>query len=225
MKLLVGLYRPIEGVITIDDVPANELRYNRVRRQIGFVTQDPQLFSGSIRENLQFVKPEATDEEILAALAKASAMGIVERARRGLDSRLGRGGTRVSAAAPAHLVRRALLRDPRLLIFDEATSALDSLTEKDITAVIRDRRAPAHRHPHRPPAEHHRPRRHDLRPGEGRIVEMGTHEELLAQLGLYYAMWRQQVGRGTQVRLCRNSSSAAGRRKIEEAESVDSAPV
>ena len=73
VKLLVGLYRPIEGVITIDNVPANELRYNRVRRQIGFVTQDAQLFSGSIRENLQFVKPDATDEEMLAALAKASA--------------------------------------------------------------------------------------------------------------------------------------------------------
>src|SRR5690606_5340258 len=84
VRLLVGLYQPIEGTVYIDEVPVNELRYNRVRRQIGFVTQDPQLFSGSIRENLQFVKPDATDEELLAALEKASAMGILARADRGL---------------------------------------------------------------------------------------------------------------------------------------------
>jgi ATP-binding cassette, subfamily B, bacterial len=139
VKLLVGLYRPIEGVVYIDEVPVNELRFNRVRRQIGFVTQDPQLFSGTIRENLQFVKPDATDEELLAALEKSSAMQILERAEGGLDSRLGEGGTRVSGGERQRIsIARALLREPRLLIFDEATSALDSLTEQDITAVIRE---------------------------------------------------------------------------------------
>ena len=78
VKLLVGLYAPTGGVITIDDVPTNELRYNRVRRQIGFVTQDPQLFSGTIRENLQLVKPDATDEEMLEALRQASAGPLLE---------------------------------------------------------------------------------------------------------------------------------------------------
>ena len=139
VKLLVGLYRPNEGTSYIDEVPTNELRFNRVRRQIGFVTQDPQLFSGMIRENLQFVKADATEEEMLAALEKASAMPILERATDGLDTRQGESGMRVSGGERQRIsIARALIRNPRLIIFDEATSALGSLTEQEVTNVIRD---------------------------------------------------------------------------------------
>ncbi|MBC6950264.1 ABC transporter ATP-binding protein, partial [candidate division KSB1 bacterium] len=139
VKLLVGLYTPISGTIYIDGVPVKELRYNPIRRQIGFVTQDPQLFSGTIRENLLFVKPEATDEEMHEALERASATTLLERSGKGLETRLGESGLRVSGGERQRLsIARALLRHPRLFIFDEATSALDSITEQEITSAIRE---------------------------------------------------------------------------------------
>lgn len=197
VKLLVGLYTPVEGTIYIDDVPVHELRYNPVRRQIGFVTQDPQLFSGSIRENLLFVKPDATDEEMYGVLRKASALGLLERAGKGLDTRLGESGLRVSGGERQRLsIARALLRSLRLFIFDEATSALDSITEQEITAAVRD--VSANREhmviliAHRLSTILHADTIHVLE--RGRIVESGTHDELLDNKGLYYAMWRQQIG-------------------------------
>ena len=197
VKLLVGLYRPTSGVITIDGVPSNELRYNRVRRQIGFVTQDPQLFSGTIRENLALVKEDATDEEMLEALRRAAATPLLERSGLGLDTRLGESGLRVSGGERQRLsIARALLRRPRLLIFDEATSALDSITEQEIAASVRDVSG-SRQHiviliAHRLSTIAHAETIHVLE--RGRIVETGSHDELVEKRGLYYAMWRQQIG-------------------------------
>lgn len=197
VKLLVGLYRPTSGVITIDGVPTNELRYNRVRRQIGFVTQDPQLFSGTIRENLHIVKEDATDEEMLEALRRAAATPLLERSGQGLETRLGESGLRVSGGERQRLsIARALLRRPRLLIFDEATSALDSITEQEIAASVRDVSG-SRQHiviliAHRLSTIAHAGTIHVLE--RGRIVETGSHDELVEKRGLYYAMWRQQIG-------------------------------
>jgi ATP-binding cassette subfamily B protein len=197
VKLLVGLYTPSSGVVSVDDIPIKELRYNRVRRQIGFVTQDPQLFSGTIRENLQLVKPDATDEEMLDVLRRASATALLERAGQGLDTRVGEGGLRVSGGERQRLsIARALLREPRLFIFDEATSSLDSITEREITAAMREV-SHSRQHmviliAHRLSTIAHADTIYVLE--RGRIVETGSHDALVELRGLYYAMWRQQVG-------------------------------
>jgi len=197
VKLLVGLYTPISGTIYMDGVPVNELRYNPIRRQIGFVTQDPQLFSGTIRENLLFIKPDATDHEMYDALGRASATQLMERSGRGLDTRLGESGLRVSGGERQRIsIARALLRRPRLFIFDEATSALDSITEQEITTAVR-RVSGSKEHmviliAHRLSTILHADTIYVLE--KGRITESGTHNSLLEKKGLYYAMWRQQIG-------------------------------
>jgi len=197
VKLLVGLYTPISGTIYIDSIPVNELRYNPIRRQIGFVTQDPQLFSGTIRENLLFVKQDATDEEMYDALRRASVTQLMDRSGKGLDTRVGESGLRVSGGERQRLsIARALLRHPRLFIFDEATSALDSITEQEITTAVR-RVSGSTEHmviliAHRLSTIFHADTIHVLE--KGRITESGTHDSLLERKGLYYAMWRQQIG-------------------------------
>ena len=197
VKLLVGLYTPVEGNIYYDDISVKELRYNRIRRQIGFVTQETQLFAGTIRENLRFTKADATDEEMIIAMKKASCYNLLLKSSKGLDSILGEGGTKLSGGEKQRLsVARALLRNPKLLIFDEATSALDSLTEEEITDTIKNI-ALEHKQiiisiAHRLSTIMHADTIYVLE--KGKIVEQGSHAELLDKKGLYYAMWRQQIG-------------------------------
>jgi ATP-binding cassette subfamily B protein len=196
VKLLVGLYGPKSGRILYNGKPGTALDLDELRSQIGFVTQDTQLFSGSIRENLLFVNPTATDAECLEVLKKAACDSLLARADRGLDTVIGEGGVKVSGGEKQRLsIARALLRRPRLLVFDEATSSLDSLTEEEITETIREvasSQVITILIAHRLSTVLHADTIHVLE--HGRVVESGRHDELVEQKGLYYAMWRQQVG-------------------------------
>jgi ATP-binding cassette, subfamily B, bacterial len=197
MKLLVGLYRPEEGNIFYNGIDENGIDFNDLRSQIGFVTQDTQLFSGTIRENLLFVNPSATEEQLLDALKKASCQNLLHRAEKGIDTVIGEGGLKLSGGEKQRLsIARALLRKPKLLIFDEATSALDSLTEEEISKTIRQVTDTEEQITiliaHRLSTIMYADRIYVLE--KGVIVETGTHDKLLEEKGLYYAMWRQQIG-------------------------------
>jgi ATP-binding cassette subfamily B protein len=197
MKLLVGLYKSQEGKILYNQIDSNEISYDDLRNQIGFVTQDTQLFSGTIKENLLFVNPDATDEDLNEVLAKASCTNLLARAEKGLETMIGEGGLKLSGGEKQRLsIARALLRKPHLLIFDEATSALDSITEEEINTTIRavssEKEQITILIAHRLSTIMHAHRIYVLE--KGNVIETGTHEKLLEEKGLYYAMWRQQIG-------------------------------
>jgi len=197
VKLLVGLYPPQAGRILYNNHAGTTVDLDKLRERIGFVTQDTQLFSGTIRENLLFVNPGATDPDCLDVLQKAACQSLLVRADKGLDTMIGEGGVKVSGGEKQRLsIARALLRRPNLLVFDEATSSLDSLTEEEISGTIRDvsmrKDLITVLIAHRLSTVMHADRIHVLE--KGRIVESGRHKELLDLKGLYYAMWRQQVG-------------------------------
>ncbi len=202
VKLLVGLYSAPSGDITYNGVSSAEIDKEELQQQLGFVTQDTQLFSGTIRENLLFVKPDATVAEIDEALRKASCTNLIARSENGVDTVIGEGGMKLSGGEKQRLsIARALLRHPRLMVFDEATSALDSLTEEAISNTIREI-TDKKEHitvliAHRLSTIMHADRIFVLE--KGVIIETGKHSELLDEKGLYYAMWRQQIGERREV--------------------------
>jgi ATP-binding cassette subfamily B protein len=197
VKLLVGLYEPQEGEILMNGVNTAQIDMSALRNQISFVTQDTQLFAGTIKENLAFVAPDATEEDMLLALTKASCANLLDKGGNGLATVIGEGGLKLSGGEKQRLsIARALLRHPHLLIFDEATSSLDSLTEESITDTIRDlskeREQITIMIAHRLSTIIHATRIYVLE--KGTVIESGNHQSLLEEKGLYYAMWRQQIG-------------------------------
>ena len=197
VKLLVGLYKPTAGKILFNNVNSLNIHYNAFRRELGFVTQDTQLFAGTIRENLLFVQPTASDGEIREALTQAAFAEVLQRSSHGIYTKLGESGMKLSGGERQRLsIARALVRNPRLLIFDEATSSLDSITEESITETIRGLSNSNERITiliaHRLSTIMHADCIYVLE--RGKIVETGTHKQLLTNKSLYYAMWRQQAG-------------------------------
>lgn len=196
LKLLVGLYKPTKGKVVIGGISHNELDWDYVRSKIGLVAQETQLFAGTIKENLLFASPTATEKECKEVLKAAQAESILHRSQEGLNAKIGEGGIKLSGGEKQRLaIARALLRKPQVLIFDEATSSLDSLTEAQITKTIRNIKKV---YPnlitilvaHRLSTVMHADTIYVLE--KGKVVEKGTHGELLKEKGLYYALWKQQ---------------------------------
>ncbi|MCB0963746.1 MAG: ATP-binding cassette domain-containing protein, partial [Acidimicrobiales bacterium] len=195
VKLLLRLYDPDSGTISVDGVPVDQLTFRSLRAATGLVAQDVFLFHGTVRENLTYGDPAATDAQLHAAAELAEAATFVEALPRGYETLVGERGQKLSGGQRQRLtLARAILRDPRILILDEATSAVDNETEAAIqrsmakvargrTTIVIAHRLSTVRHAHRI---------HVME--AGRVVEAGTHEELVALGGLYAALWRVQTG-------------------------------
>ncbi len=196
VKLLLGLYGPDSGGILFNGIDSSQVNYDALRRRVGFVPQSIELFAGTIRDNLRFVRPDASDADCMKALEAARLSGLLERSREGLDTRIGEGGLKLSGGERQRLaIARALLRNPDILIFDEATSSLDSETEKEITRTIDGiiGARPAFITvliAHRLSTIAHADRIVVL--GKGKVVEQGGHLELLRRKGLYFTLWKHQ---------------------------------
>ena len=198
LKLLSSLYHPVDGVILFNGVDARNVDVEALRKRIGLVAQETQLFAGTIRENLTFVRPEANDEECVQVMQAAAAGSILARAGKGLDTKIGEGGLKLSGGERQRLaIARALLRRPDLIVFDEATSSLDSITEREITKTIQivgeeNKHLMTILVAHRLSTIAHADTIYVLE--KGAIIESGSHDELVRRLGLYAAMWREQGG-------------------------------
>lgn len=195
VKLLLRLYEPTSGTISIDGTDIRTLDFASLRGAMGYVGQDVFLFQGTVRENIAYGRPDATDAEVIEAARLAEAHEFVLDLPRGYDTIVGERGQKLSGGQRQRLsIARAILRDPRLLVLDEATSAIDNETEaaiaRSLETVGRDRTVLVIAH--RLSTVRHADRIHVLE--RGRVVESGTHDELAASGGLYAALWRVQTG-------------------------------
>ncbi len=193
VNLVCRFFEPTEGQVLIDGRDARERSQLWLHSAIGYVLQTPHLFSGTIRENLLYGRPEATEEEIWRALKLVSADEVVNRMDKGLDSDVGEGGDLLSTGEKQLIsFARAILADPRILVLDEATASVDTLTEQKIQSAIetviagRTSLVIAHR------LSTVRNADLILVVNDGKIVERGTHAELLKAKGCYYRLYTRQ---------------------------------
>ncbi|MCA9003241.1 MAG: ATP-binding cassette domain-containing protein, partial [Planctomycetes bacterium] len=199
IKLLLRFYDPTRGSITLDGVDLVSLNLNNLRKAIGLVSQDVFLFHGSVRDNIAYGKPDATQEEVEAAARAAEADEFIRELPQGYETIVGERGQKLSGGQRQRLsIARAVLKDPPILILDEATSAVDNETEAAIqrslsriavgrTTIVIAHRLSTIRNAHRI---------YVLESGE--VREQGTHGELIEAGELYAALWRVQTGAAIQ---------------------------
>ena len=193
VNLVCRFFEPTEGQILIDGRDARERSQLWLHSNIGYVLQSPHLFSGTVRDNLRYGKPDATDEEIMDAIRLVSAEDVLAKMDKGLDSEVGEGGGMLSTGEKQLLsFARAILADPRILVLDEATSSIDTVTEKAIqnaiAAVIKGRTSfvIAHRLSTIVDADV------IIVVRDGKIIGRGTHSELMKEKGYYYQLYTKQ---------------------------------
>ena len=193
VNLVCRFFEPTEGQVLIDGRDARERSQLWLHSAIGYVLQTPHLFSGTVRENLLYGNPNATEEQIWAALKLVSADTVVQWMKNGLDSDVGEGGDLLSTGEKQLIsFARAILADPRILVLDEATASVDTLTEQKIQSAIetviagRTSLVIAHR------LSTIRNADLILVVQDGKIVEQGTHLDLLKQKGYYYRLYTRQ---------------------------------
>ena len=193
VNLVCRFFEPTSGEILIDGKDVRERSQLWLHSNLGYVLQTPHLFSGTVRDNLKYGKPDATDDEIMRAIDIVDARAVIDKMPSGLDSEVGEGGDLLSTGEKQLLsFARAILADPRLLVLDEATSSIDTLTEqkiqKAIQTVIKGRTSfmIAHRLSTVVDCDV------ILVVRDGRIVEKGTHKELMSERGYYYELFTRQ---------------------------------
>lgn len=197
LKLLFRFYDPESGRVLIDDQDLTSVEQDSVRDALGLVPQEVVLFNDSLRANVIYGRPDASDEDIMDALERAQLGEFVRNLPEGLETKVGERGLKLSGGEKQRVgVARAILKDPAVLVLDEATSALDSETEKEVQAALseaargRTTIAVAHRLSTIASADQ------IVVMDEGAIAETGTHAELLALDGIYARMWARQSEAG-----------------------------
>jgi len=218
LNLLLRLYDPDSGTVSIGDVDVRDFRLRPLRRKIGIVLQETYLFNTTIRENITYGDPDATEDEVIAAAKLADAHEFIEALPHGYDTTVGEDGCQLSMGQRQRIgIARALIKQPKLLILDEATASLSSSSEAKILDALRPTQGERTLIvvTHRLAAIRQADRIFVL--DEGRVVEEGSHVELMARHGLYRALWDRQFGTGETAGLAAAASGDAEGGNFNEA--------